>query len=599
MVPLSRLLSNSRRVYTYIFLIVTATLFYLLYIHHSRLFSLAESQFTLQHQPIEVVNPKDENCSGLEGLEDFFIIVRTGSNELHRKLPSALRTTLRCVPHFGIWSDWEETFSGHHIANALDEIDPEILLTHSDFDYYRRLQEHGPDGFDPVDIDSWSQAQNTDQGRDSPGWKLDKWKFLPLAKKAYSQQPSSAWYMFIECDTYVFWDSLVAWISRFDPKQPLWIGRQMYMGDSLFAYGGAGIIFSGLAMQQLVDSYTSNVSLYNELTISQWAGDVVLGRVMSDVGIELSRAWPTLEGDMPATLDFKMQSPTGDPFWCYYATTYHHLKSQDMIDYYDFEQSWKSTHSGFPRNGDVYRNLVYPLMSPETLDQDNLSADLRSDNATFADCHQLCEAEQDCVQFSLNNRTCKTSSGVKLGHKQDASSPEHSRSGWMMGRIEAIMESNEAQWASTDRIAYRGGVSVPSWPWIAYGGAVEFVKDKHGDLHMMKDLRLDERVLRCATWTFATGSMRLETDAHVMRYTLVDSHGSVKRWASLDVDDKTATVTFVVVLTKRREVSDDGHQYHVLFVEPMQLRRGYERLGMEMLTPDYMLRPPCSIFLVF
>ncbi|KAJ2986299.1 hypothetical protein NUW58_g5097 [Xylaria curta] len=117
------------------------------------------------------------------------------------------------------------------------------------------------------------------------------------------------------------------------------------MGDSVFAYGGAGIIVSNLAMRMLVKRYTSNEKLYNDLTISQWAGDAVLGKVMSDAGISLSKAWPTLEGDMPATLDFQSTSSTGHSFWCYYATTYHHMSSYGITSYYEFERSWKLTVS--------------------------------------------------------------------------------------------------------------------------------------------------------------------------------------------------------------------------------------------------------------
>ncbi|KAI0425400.1 hypothetical protein F5Y09DRAFT_352278 [Xylaria sp. FL1042] len=436
-------LPSRRRLSIYIGTILIFLLFHMFLGSLLDLPNLFEEAKAVQHQ-YNGEGKQGGPCDLYDGLENIFVIIRTGSNELHEKLPSILNSTMLCVPHYGIWSDWEETYSGHHIANTLDEIDPDLLAYHSDFDYYRRLQEGGPDGFSSDEITSWRHAPNTNLGRNTPAWKLDKWKFLPLAKKAYAQSPLSPWYMFIECDTYVFWDSLLNWLVHFDHSQLFYIGRQMNMGDSLFAYGGAGIIVSNPAMRMLVERYTSNEKLYNEFTISQWAGDVVLGKVMSDAGIGLSKASPTLEGDMPATLDFRSTSSTGHPSWCYYATTYHHMSPYDIALYYEFEQFWKSTNADFPRNGDVFRHLVYPAMSSEALDWDNLSNDIATEDASFEECLRICEARPDCVQFSLSSRTCKTSNIAKLGSKQEQPSAEHVHSGWIKRRVEAIMNVNEA-----------------------------------------------------------------------------------------------------------------------------------------------------------
>ncbi|KAI1430114.1 hypothetical protein F5Y12DRAFT_789634 [Xylaria sp. FL1777] len=383
-------------------------------------------------------------CVPINRLQDIFVVIRTGSNELRRKLNPHLTTTLSCLPHYGIWSDWEETYAGHQVANALDDIDPDLLAHHPDFHYYRRLQEHGPDGFSAEELADWSQVDNTASGRNSPPWKLDKWKFLPLAKKVFEQDPSSPWYMFIECDTYVFWDSLVAWLSHFDSTRPLYIGRQMSLGDLVFAYGGAGFLISNPAMRILVERYTTNEKFYNDFTISQWAGDAILAQLMADANISLSPAKPTLESNNPATIDFQYSWPTGHPFWCYYATTYHHMRPYEIAAYHEFEQFWKSTHPGFPRNGDIYRHLIMPLMSSVAKDWDNLSPDIASNDASFEECFQICEAYSDCVQFSLRGRTCKTSQVAKLGYQEEQSSGEDLRSFWMTQRIEALVAATEA-----------------------------------------------------------------------------------------------------------------------------------------------------------
>ncbi|TGJ87064.1 hypothetical protein E0Z10_g1676 [Xylaria hypoxylon] len=327
---------NRRRLITYVgVLILLIGAFHVLYEYRRVSFVTDDSVTT----PDEKGHQGDP-CASLGGLEDVFVIVRTGSNEVHQKLPPLLNTTLPCFQHYGIWSDREEEFAGLHIADALDEIDPDLLEQHSDFEYYRYLQEYGKGAVLSDEVVGWVDAPNTGLGRDTPAWKLDKWKFVPVARKAYRQHPTSRWYAFIEGDTYVLWASLLAWLSDIDASQPYYIGRQMNLGSEVFAYGGAGIIISNPAMELLIEQHTKDPEGYDELTINQWAGDFILSKVMSDAGVELSQVWPTLEGEMPSMLDLKSMSTKGYRLWCYYATSYHHMTADDIYLYHDFEQRW-------------------------------------------------------------------------------------------------------------------------------------------------------------------------------------------------------------------------------------------------------------------
>ncbi|KAI0871805.1 hypothetical protein GGS24DRAFT_491936 [Hypoxylon argillaceum] len=387
-------------------------------------------------------NWRQDPCASLRGLEDVFVMVRTGSNEVHQKLPPLLNTTFHCFRHYGIWSDMEGDFAGQHISNALDDIDPRLLEHHPEFEYYRHLQEHGSGIISSEETASWADAPNTDFGRNTPAWKLDKWKFIPIAMKAYRQRPTSKWYIFIECDTYVFWNSLLAYLSKIDASRLYYIGRQMNIAKDVFAYGGAGIIISNPAMKKLVEQHAAHLEEYNILTINQWAGDYVLSRVLLDAGVQLSQVWPTLEGDSPAVLDMKSMSTKGRPIWCYYVGTYHHLTPDDIYAYYDFDRSWDLVKRGFPRHGDIFRHVIYPQMKDMKSEWDNLSLEKRSENASFLECREICENERGCVQFSLTAGTCRTSRVMKLGRRQQ--SDMQVDSGWIVERVESFMKDMDA-----------------------------------------------------------------------------------------------------------------------------------------------------------
>ncbi|RYP68810.1 hypothetical protein DL771_006428 [Monosporascus sp. 5C6A] len=408
-----------------------------------------------QYQALWNKEVADLPCTSLEGVDDVFVILKTGANEAPEKLPVHLRTTLDCIPHYGIWSDLEEDISGHHVSNALDEVDPDVIAGHQDFEYYRQLQEQGRDAFSADEQAKWATMRNTASGRDTPGWKLDKWKFLPLADKAYHQRPEAKWFIFMECDTLIIWKNLLAWLSTMDASKPLYLGHQMRIGDVVFAYGGAGIVISNPAMKALVEHRAANLKYYDDFTGQHWAGDCVLGKAMLDAGVELTWSWPTLLGDVVSEFDFNSTFGNGDVRpWCYYATSYHHLAPLEVSQYDGFERKWrKENASTLLRHADIFRYFVLPKIQPEIADWDNLSADEQnSESGTLADCRSVCENQSDCVQFSLTGRTCRTSKVVKLGHdrRQQGLASERVSSGWMMERVAAFVNDMDASCQGED-----------------------------------------------------------------------------------------------------------------------------------------------------
>ncbi|KAI2616336.1 glycosyltransferase family 31 protein [Hypoxylon sp. NC1633] len=380
-------------------------------------------------------------CGSLKGIEDLFVILRTGATEAPKKLPVHFTTTLRCVPNYSIYSDYEEDIEGHHIFNALDEVNPEIIASHSDFEYYRRLQAGGRDAFTAEELSQWATARNTKGGRDSPGWKLDKWKFLPLAEKALRARPNAKWYIFIESDSYILWQTLLEWLSHFDASKPHYLGMQMQIADVVFAYGGGGFAISKPALKKLVQRRKENLAFYDEFTGDHWAGDCVLGKVMADAGVNLLWSFPTLSSDQPTDIDLNSTFGGGDKKpWCYYAASYHHLPPAEYTKFAKFEQNWNQEHTHRLRHRDVFRFYVLPRISSEAADWDNLSDVDQSEVISFDACRSVCENQPDCLQFSFSGQSCKTSTTLILGHQIPEGADERVKSGWVIERVKDYTE---------------------------------------------------------------------------------------------------------------------------------------------------------------
>jgi hypothetical protein len=139
-----------------------------------------------------------QSCADLPGANETLVILKTGSTELEDKLPIHLKTTIRCYPNYMIFSDYEEDYEGVHIFDALESVNKQIREEHPDFELYRRLRDEGRQAVISSGFGKAGTKINWTGNRDNPGWKLDKWKFLPMVKKTLSEYPDMKWYVFAE-----------------------------------------------------------------------------------------------------------------------------------------------------------------------------------------------------------------------------------------------------------------------------------------------------------------------------------------------------------------------------------------------------------------
>ena len=289
-------------------------------------------------------------CRNLPGANDTLVIIRTGSTELEDRFTIHLSTSLKCYPHYLIFSDYEEDYYGEHILDALDSVSPDIRANHKDFELWRRLQQDGRAALDPSELSGSPKAFASMSGNaENPGWKLDKWKFLPMLNRTYYEYPDMKWYVFIEADTSLLWTMLLQYLAALDHTKPIYAGSQMFIADVLFAHGGSGFIVSQPGMRLGVEHYATKQAEVEAFTDGHWAGDCVLGKYIREAGVPFHNAWPHIQGDYPGLVPYARADGRSVPDenlreWCYPALSYHHMSPDMTQDLYDFEQKWMKTH---------------------------------------------------------------------------------------------------------------------------------------------------------------------------------------------------------------------------------------------------------------
>lgn len=414
-----------------------------------------------RHRYHDAPEPRPECPPQLQGLEDVLVVMKTGVTEALDKVPVHFQTSFRCVPNYVIFSDFEEDIAGVRIHDAFRNMDPEVQRTNSDFDMYTRIKRMGRQGLGSNDFQD--EANSAIGKPNNPGWKLDKWKFLPMVQETLRYKSDAKWYVFMEADTYFFWPNLLAWLEHFDPTKPLYIGTETQIADVIFAHGGSGFVVSNPAMQMAANQYATRTSELNTYTDHHWAGDCVLGKVLADVGVGLYYSWPFLQNSNLGELDEFLTDLHRKP-WCYPAIALHHLSNEDIQDLYRFEHHrWLSvrpfhllpsppfplhTFQSNPSNNhqsgktlllhsEIFKEKIHPSLPPHRTNWDNLASDEKAHDIPFEDCEAICDSIPDCVQFALKSGRCFTGNRPRLGVSVRA---DDVQSGWMLGRIQKVVD---------------------------------------------------------------------------------------------------------------------------------------------------------------
>lgn len=398
-------------------------------------------------------------CRRLPGIDDVLVVMRTGASEIKDKLPIHESTTFRCYKDIVIFSDHQEDdFGGRPVHDVLADMPQQIINTHMDFKHYRHVQHVGREGLDASELSGNVSAEVGKFGKQgNAGWRLDKWKFLPMINRTLDMYPAKKWYLFIEPDTYVIWSNLLQWIQLLDSTKPAYYGSENLIGEDLFAHGGSAVLLSRPALENGVEVYRSRKEVYHQITGNHWAGDCVLGIALKEAGVPLTWTWPMFQGGNPSNqMQFEVKKGEKKVLWCSPALSYHHFTPEQVAEMWKFEQEWlQSVQSRKPslwpslafwrpdystvlHHQQIFKEFVMPKLASERIDWTNSPETWHpgTEDGSMEDCRARCAGDAWCMQYALGPEGCFTGRAPRIGHAK-----EGYRSVWMTQRLKIWMQN--------------------------------------------------------------------------------------------------------------------------------------------------------------
>jgi hypothetical protein len=276
------------------------------------------------------LTPEQEAIARLRAA-GIIIIFKTGAQELSH-LSIHLATTLRyhTASNILFFSDHQGTLGPFILNDALRNVDQTLKQSDPDFEIYRAIQRYQSTG---RDIEELREERSKGDGRS--GWRLDKYKFLHIVEQAFEEQPDAKWYVFIETDSYVFWDNLASFLSRFESTRPMYIGSSVWSGSVAFAHGGSGYVLSNAAMNRLLgpEQPQGLAASWDQRMKGYCCGDIGLGEALQEKGVLITVAHPLVNGYKPTTFTY---GP--DNHWCQPVVTMHHVLPHEVSSVWRYER---------------------------------------------------------------------------------------------------------------------------------------------------------------------------------------------------------------------------------------------------------------------
>ncbi|KAL9094419.1 MAG: hypothetical protein Q9165_003269 [Trypethelium subeluteriae] len=214
-------------------------------------------------------------CAGFPTyiLTDIQVSLRVGINSDKAKVSAQLSSVAKCIENLLIFSDLDDRIGDRRVFDVLAELPQSYRQENPDFETYDKQKQLRADG----------RLEHSN----SEGWKLDRFKFLPMMEKAFEMRPNAKWYVFMEDDTYFFWDNLFRFLDNLDPDTPKYMGspspgKETADGQKTwFAYGGTGHVVSRAAMKRLLARKVGPHGEYTEPSLSARYVDDIKAEVLT------------------------------------------------------------------------------------------------------------------------------------------------------------------------------------------------------------------------------------------------------------------------------------------------------------------------------
>ncbi|KAJ5579657.1 uncharacterized protein N7459_005642 [Penicillium hispanicum] len=382
----------------------------------------------------------DEKCDSFpsELLSRVQVVLKIGSTESKTRVQTHLASVTRCISNLLIVSDLETELNGHRVHDVLADLPASARDNIIDFEAYNAIH----DG-----------ASDVPGGE---GWRLDRFKFLPMVERAKTANPTADWFVFLETDTYMVWDNLFRFLAKFNPSTPMYMGSPS-PGFALeneervwFAYGGAGFVLSRGAINILTERKKNRKGEFLEPSLSEkymdvvatdCCGDSVLGYALHQKGVSLTGLWPMFNAHALHSIPFD------EVHWCQPVISLHKSLLSDMTGL----AKWESQR-------DRKEPLLYADLM-EYLGLGQLDVLPRWDNAdwggyinppespahqSLAACRQACHESDTCLSFTYDSGgSCAFGRGIRLGGAK--TDPNTLSAGWDNEKIMAWKSAHRCE----------------------------------------------------------------------------------------------------------------------------------------------------------
>ncbi|KAF2676059.1 glycosyltransferase family 31 protein, partial [Lentithecium fluviatile CBS 122367] len=369
----------------------------------------------------------DKNAQGEVGcgtfpeelLERTQVVLQVGTADDPRRTKAQLASVIKCVDNVIIVSDKNHTYgaSAHEAIDVLAFLPAKTYLKESDYAIYER-QKTAPNG----------------EG-DPEAWKLDKYKFLPGIEYAVAQSPNAEWFVFLQPDTYFFWDNVFRLLENYDYTLPYYFGSpspgHVLPPDDAnaenpiwYAFNGPGFILSHATAHRLVDRPTNALGVRGPRLAVEYAdriredccGDSILAWALHDkADVRLSGLWPMFNPRGIADPPFGKRKR----FWCEPVVGLHGVGLEDMEGLWRWEMERERGERPllyadlieFTQLGRFTRRLHWDAVGAEGF----VLPEGHAAHADLLACEEACREEGECYQWTWHGRHCYMSREIRVG----------------------------------------------------------------------------------------------------------------------------------------------------------------------------------------